>query len=522
MTTNLLRQHAYAPLLFLSLSLAACAASLTPAEARQERWPPAWDGGGIDEDLDAPSFDAPKAANCRRLPMVRELPGGGGSQSSMGPRGASGEEEARRLRRGEASDLALAEAAPPAPPTAVAAGEARATAKSVAPRAPAADVFAPPAALQALPEPSARSMPQRPAQERVTAAMVDDNADFGAFLDYRKRHTGLAVRDRDISERYLLEVTDAGGRPVHDAEVVVQRTGEDKPVMWARTDAAGRVWLHPRAFLKIDGQPGSMLRVAARKGGWTSTAPLLRGQSQAVQLRLGGKPAAVPTRLDLVFLVDATGSMGDEIAKLKSSMRAMAQQISQLPGRPDICYGLVAYRDRGDAFLTRSHDFTDDLGAFQDGLARLQAGGGGDTPEALNEALHETVHSLSWRADAVRLAVLVADAPPHLDYTGCQAAHEATKRCPQYDRGMQAALAKGIKLFAVGASGLDPVGEYVFRQMAQYTAGRFVFLTYRDADNPGSGPGTQTVHDVRGYSVQTLDKLVVRLVDEELAKLGRN
>ena len=84
---------------------------------------------------------------------------------------------------------------------------------------------------------------------------------------------------------------------------------------------------------------------------------------------------------------------------------------------------------------------------------------------------------------------------------------------------MQAALSKGIKLFAVGASGLDPVGEYIYRQMAQYTAGRFVFLTYRDA--PGSGPGTQTVHDVKQYSVQTLDKLVVRLVGEELARLKR-
>jgi hypothetical protein len=192
-------------------------------------------------------------------------------------------------------------------------------------------------------------------------------------------------------------------------------------------------------------------------------------------------------------------------------MRAVAQQISQLPGQPDICYGLVAYRDRGDAFLTRSHDFTDDLGAFQQVLARVQAGGGGDMPEALNEALHETVHALSWRADAARLVVLVADAPPHLDYGG-----------PQYDRDMHAALAKGIKLFTVGASGLDPVGEYIYRQMAQYTAGRFVFLTYKDAANPGSGPGTQTPHDVGQYSVQTLDRLIVRLVGDEMARLVRS
>ena len=69
--------------------------------------------------------------------------------------------------------------------------------------------------------------------------------------------------------------------------------------------------------------------------------------------------------------------------------------------------------------------------------------------------------------------------------------------------------------------GLDPVGEYIYRQMAQYTAGRFVFLTYKDATDPGSGPGTQTVHDVGNYSVQTLDKLVVKLVGDELARLPR-
>jgi len=100
---------------------------------------------------------------------------------------------------------------------------------------------------------------------------------------------------------------------------------------------------------------------------------------------------------------------------------------------------------------------------------------------------------------------------PHLEYGG-----------PQYDTDMQAALAKGIKIFAVGASGLDPVGEYIFRQMAQYTAGRFVFLTYRKAHDPASGPDTQTVHDVKQYSVQTLDRLVVRLVSEEMARLARS
>ncbi|ALJ29796.1 VWA domain-containing protein [Stenotrophomonas acidaminiphila] len=86
---------------------------------------------------------------------------------------------------------------------------------------------------------------------------------------------------------------------------------------------------------------------------------------------------------------------------------------------------------------------------------------------------------------------------------------------------MLAALGKGIKVFSVAASGQDTTGEIVQRQIAQYTGGRFIFLTYKDASDPGSGPGRETVHDVAGYSVDTLDALVLRLVREELAQLPR-
>ncbi|MBX3619812.1 MAG: VWA domain-containing protein [Rhizobacter sp.] len=479
------------PAVLASLLLVACGAT----SAEREPWPPVWHDPPVPQaDEAAPAFEPPSAAHCHRLPRVREVPGVGVSQGGVWPRGReleSTREPALAAKRAEGAATAAAPAAEPRTADAV-------------------PGVAPPPWPGPLPHPQPQPQPQRPQAAPVTAGMVDDNADFGEYLAYRQRHAGLPVRERDIRERYRLEVTDADGRPVHDAEVAVQRAGVAEPVMWARTDTAGRVWLHPRAFLPADAARVEALGVAVRHGALQGRALLRRGQAQAVQVRLGAV-APAPVRLDLVFLVDATGSMGDEIAKLKQSMRAMAQQIAQLPGDPDICYGLVAYRDRGDAFITRTHDFTDDLGAFQQQLARVQAHGGGDTPEALNEALHEVVHGLSWRAQAARLVVLVADAPPHLDYGAS----------PQYDRDMQAALAKGIKLFAVGASGLDPVGEYIYRQMAQYTGGRFVFLTYRDAADPGSGPGTQTPHDVSQYSVQTLDRLVVRLVREELARLGR-
>ncbi|HSV45370.1 MAG TPA: VWA domain-containing protein, partial [Ramlibacter sp.] len=346
---------------------------------------------------------------------------------------------------------------------------------------------------------------QVPSHGPVTAGVVDDNADFTSYLSFRNR-TRVQHRARDIRERYLLEVKDDRGHGIADAEVAVQ--APSGLAMWARTDAAGKVWLHPNAF---DPARSPWYDVAVRKEGRQSSARLSRGQKSTVEVLLNARPAEQRARLDLVFLIDATGSMADEIDKLKATLRTISADVARLPSQPDLCFGLVAYRDRGDAFLLRSHDFTNDLGSFQGALNALHAGGGGDYPEAMNEALHETVHKLSWRGEgATRLVVLLADAPPHLDYGA-----------PHYDDDMMAALGKGIKVFSVGASGLNNQGEYIQRQIAQYTGGRFVFLTYADARNPSSGAGRETVHDVKNYSVDTLDRLIVRLVSDELGKLAR-
>jgi Mg-chelatase subunit ChlD len=451
-----------------------------------------------------PNFHAPSAAHCARPVSTREVPGLNDVQQHARPLlrddrahpsvGSAAAAEERS--RGEPPPAA-ARAMPPAP--------------MPAPSAPSSLAAAPQARDAwgghdaAPPQYSAPQQPTSPPAV-VTAGVVDDNADFSAYLAFRAR-TRVEHRQREVRERHLLEVRDRRGRPVGDAEVAVQ--GASGYAMWARTDAGGRAWLHPDAF---DPLRSPHYEVLVRKDGTQASARLARGQKSAVEVVLDAAPAGPRARLDLVFLVDATGSMADEIDKLKATLRTITAEVSGLPSRPDICLALVAYRDRGDAFLLRSHDFTNDVGGFlQHALYPLRAGGGGDYAEAMNEALHETVHQLSWRGDgATRLVVLLADAPPHLDYGA-----------PHYDEDMVAALGKGIKIFGVGASGLDRQGEFIQRQMAQYTGGKFVFLTYADAHRPASGPGRETVHDVKNYSVDTLDRLIVRLVSEELAKSER-
>jgi len=455
-----------------------------PAPGQAEPWP-----GLIWPGLQAGMPPSPSAADCKRPPerfVLSDRPAGTqGAVAAADEVAPHADERTRSWRPGMAAAGAALSAAP------AMARESR-VAEAVA---------APPAALLAAPAPADKAAPsQRAGTEPVTAGVVDDNADFGAFGEFLRRHAQVPQRPWHIDQRVRLDVRDARGRPVPDARVEVFSRGVPQALV-ARTDARGLAWLMPQADVA-----GAVFEVRVSHGRSAQTVRWQRGQRDALQVRLDSATPA-RARLDLVFAIDATGSMADEIAKLKHSMREVADRIAALPQAPDLCFGLVAYRDRGDAFFVRGADLTHDLGAFQAELAALQAGGGGDYPEAMAEALHTAVHRLSWRGEGTaRLVVLLADAPPQRRAAGPHIDHEA-----------RAALARGIKIVSVGASGLDREGELAMRLAAQATGGRFVFLTYANRHDPSSGPGRETVHDVRDYSVETLDKLIVRLVSEELA-----
>ena len=350
--------------------------------------------------------------------------------------------------------------------------------------------------------------------EPVTAGVVDDNEQWEAYLEYLQRNRRIYANKRDVSERYVILVQDEDGFPISNAAVEV--AVKDEVVFSALSDAGGRVLFHPLALDRARSVGRRQeFSVTAQKEWVAQRQTFARYDSTVWMMTLEDPPQATYTELDLLFVMDATGSMGDEIAKLKASMADIADQIDRMQGAPDVRYGLVEYRDRGDTYVVRSHDFTYDLEEFQQTLARLEASGGGDYPESVNEALHRSLYDLRWResssdANTLRLLILVADAPPHLDYRDERFS---------YDTDMFDAVAQGIKIFPVGASGLEPEGEYIFRQLAQFTGGKFVFLTYEDGGDPSSGPGTETDHDVENYSVNTLDKLIIRLVEDELEKM---
>jgi len=345
----------------------------------------------------------------------------------------------------------------------------------------------------------------------VTAGSVDDNLDWDEYLRYRQEFDAKAIPvDRiTVEGRQVLTVVDSADRPVLGASVEVRDGGGDV-VARLTTYADGRALFHPPTTVDPSSQQRPRYTATVTKGA-ASTDVVLDPETRAYDVRLDAAAASAGVSLDVVFLIDTTGSMGDEIDRLKANISSMSEKIGELPVAPDVRYGMTLYRDRGDLFETRTFDLTDDQAAFAAALEEVQADGGGDTPEDLNAGLRDALDRQSWRGeDTVKLVFVVADAPPHLDYEGSTS----------YATTVVDAAARGIKVLPIGASGLDEQGEYVMRQLAQVTLGRFVFLTYGvDGVSPGESTPMNVERDQ--YSVLPLDELVVKLVADELEPLDR-
>lgn len=342
----------------------------------------------------------------------------------------------------------------------------------------------------------------------LRAGSVDDNADFDGYLEYLDRVSGLgvALRPYDPAGRIVVTVTGSDGRPIAGAELHVapnDTPDADTTAVVVRTTADGTARFHPALY----GAPAGSYEI------WVDGGPSATAEPGATATLVldtpGGRDA--PVAVDVLFLLDATGSMGDEIDRLKTQIDSVAERVAALEGTPDVRFAMTLYRDEGDAFVTATRDFTADVEAFRADLAEVVAEGGGDYPEALEEGLAEAITAPSWRdpASTVQLVFLVADAPPQIG-----------RQVPQpYDASIRDAVERGMKIFPVASSESDDQAEAVFRQIAQGTGSRFVFLTYGAG---GAATGEHTDIGSSDYEELALDDLVVRLIAEELAALTGN
>ncbi len=169
-------------------------------------------------------------------------------------------------------------------------------------------------------------------------------------------------------------------------------------------------------------------------------------------------------RIELVFAIDTTSSMGGLIQAAKTKVWSIVNQIAAGKPTPEVRMGLVAYRDRGDQYVTQVTDLTADLDAVYSKLMSFQAVGGGDGPESVNQALSDAVNRISWSegAQAMKLVFLVGDSPGHMDYDDDQ----------RYPVTAQQAVRKSITIHTIRCGG-NAAAERQFRDIAAKAEGRF-------------------------------------------------
>lgn len=182
------------------------------------------------------------------------------------------------------------------------------------------------------------------------------------------------------------------------------------------------------------------------------------------------KQSAERPVLDLAFLIDTTGSMGGEIEMVKKKTKDLVAKLASGKPAPIVRVGLVAYRDRGDDYVTKVFPFSDDIDKVVKDITALNAAGGGDTPEAVNQGLHAALNDLEWTSNkkASKLLFLIGDAGPSIYPNDFKWETEAKD-----------AISRGIQINTIGCDGLDSTGTTVFEKIAKLSDGKFETLAYR-------------------------------------------
>lgn len=335
---------------------------------------------------------------------------------------------------------------------------------------------------------------QDPAALILTAAEWNDNANWAFF-------SNLIAADKihfpafgvDPRNRIAVKLTDAAGSKLANEDVSL--CAGDGSVLWhAKTDADGIAYLFftesevPEYVLAAGTQASVNVEVSDQSGQGNVT------RTRADEITVVGEKTAQPlSAMQVMFIVDTTGSMADELCYLQMDFSKIAEDI----GNAGVSYSACFYRDEGDVYITRVNPFTSDIAEVQRLINAEQAEGGGDTPEAVAEILTETLSpDAGWENGAVKLAFLIFDAPPH---EGKEA---------ELIAAIKAAAEQGIHLIPVVASNADRETELFGRAVAVCTNGTYVFLT----DDSGVG-GSHLEPIVGSYEVELLHDLIVRIIE---------
>lgn len=335
----------------------------------------------------------------------------------------------------------------------------------------------------------------------ITAGEWNDIANWNFWqnlLNNKEYSDKSTYWDINTTSGISVLLTDINNQPIIDAKIILKYQGDN---LWtAKTDNRGQAVLFPNLFETTGSFDYSDLELSINDGELNVTG--LKSLQEGVNKIKLNRSAVSLEQLDISFVVDATSSMADELEYLKTELKDVIRRAEKDNPTIPIATSTVFYRDKGDAYVTRKSDFSDEITETLNFINQQSADGGGDYPEAVHSALEVALEDLTWSSSArARILFLVLDAPPHHEEQIIESLQVSLKN----------AASNGIKIIPITASGIDKETEFLMRFSAIATNGTYVFIT--DHSGIGNDHLEPTVGD---YEVEFLNDLMVRLINENI------
>ncbi len=338
-----------------------------------------------------------------------------------------------------------------------------------------------------------------PAAGQLTAGVWNDNNNWSFFANLVNSEA-ISFPSFSIDPRDRMAITLKG----EDGEVIanakVKLISADGKALWsAVTDRKGRAYLfsYGTAADKVEVQFGGETQtfdvdMKNSSGDEQSSSKVTDNSAELVFSGRNGDKGTADAQI--MFIVDTTGSMCDELLFLQCEFASLVREV----GSEGIEYAVNFYRDEGDDYVTKCMDFTSDVDVLTSTLMSETSDGGGDIPEAVGRVMQESItDNSSWKQDTVKIAFMIFDAPPH------------DEDSDKVESAVRAAAEKGIKLIPIVSSNSERETELFGRAAAITTGGDYVFLT------DDSGIGDSHLDPIVGdYEVEKLYDAIIRLIND--------
>ena len=332
---------------------------------------------------------------------------------------------------------------------------------------------------------------------KLTAGEINDFSKWDLWNDLKEGELSSYQATWKIApnNRFSVQVVNNNRQPIANAQVHLLNAA-GKIVYRAVSDNTGKAELW--SVLGFEETFDSSHSIQVKYKGDTKNIRRAKSFQQGINTVSFKADCDLNYDVDISFVVDATGSMSDELNFLKAELNEVIYQSKQIDQRLNFRFSNIFYRDLNEDYLTVRQNFSRVLSESITFISDQNAAGGGDFPEAMDVALEEAIQNLDWNLEArARLLFVILDAPPHNN----PQVQEKLKKT------MAKAAEKGIRIIPLVASGISKDAEYLMRSIALATNGTYAFLT----DHSGIGNG-HLEPSTDEYEVELLSDLLIRVI----------